>query len=80
MRADGIQTLCRIVRDYSAQLGRGIAPYDLRRTHSQLAYKAGCPIDQIQLALGRQSIQTTEIYLGTRQNLEQGPGDFIDLS
>jgi hypothetical protein len=43
---------------------RVIAPHDLRRTFAKLAYRGGSPIDQIQLSLGHDSIQTTEEYLG----------------
>jgi site-specific recombinase XerD len=56
-----------------------LAPHDLRRTFAQLARKSGCAIEQIQMSLGHASIQTTEHYLGTRQDLADAPGDRISL-
>jgi|GEM_PF-1547750 hypothetical protein len=57
----------------------GTGNASIRRTHSKLAHKAGCPIEEIQAALGRASIMVTERYLGLKQNLAKGPGDYIDL-
>lgn len=56
-----------------------VAPHDLRRTFAQLARKAGAGIEQIQLSLGHESVKTTEKYLGTRQDLQNAPSDFIKL-
>jgi len=58
---------------------RNATPHDLRRTFSKLARQGGAPLEQIQLALGHTSIQTTERYLGTAQDLTDGPGDHIAL-
>ncbi len=58
---------------------QGIAPHDLRRTFAKLAHKGGSPIDQIQLSLGHDSIQTTEKYLGVEQNLTDAPCDHLGL-
>jgi integrase len=53
-----------MVIGYAQELEKkGVAPRDLRRTFAKLAHKGGA-IDQIQLSLGRESIQTTEEYLG----------------
>src|SRR5262249_14638403 len=41
-----------------------IAAHDLRRTFAQLARKGGAAIEQIQFALGHESIKTTQTYLG----------------
>ncbi len=57
----------------------GIAPHDLRRTFAELAHKGGSPIDQIQLFLGHDSIQTTEKYLGVEQDLTDAPCDHLGL-
>jgi len=51
----------------------------LRRTFAKLAYKGGAGLDQIQLSLGHGSIQTTERYLGVRQDLTDAPCDHLGL-
>ena len=59
-----------LVADYARQTSLGkLAPHDLRRTCAKLCRKAGGDLEQIQLLLGHASIQTTERYLGTVQNL-----------
>jgi integrase len=58
---------------------QGIAPHDLRRTFAKLAHKGGSPIDQIQLSLGHDSIQTTEKYIGVEQDLTDAPCDHLGL-
>jgi len=59
------QAIREIVNSYALKLeNEGIAPHYLRRTFAKLAHKGGSPIDQIQLSLGHDSIQTTEKYLG----------------
>jgi integrase len=57
----------------------GLAPHDLRRSFAAMARKSGCAIEQIQLSLGHASIQTTERYLGVRQDLSDSPSDRIKL-
>ena len=37
-------------------------------------------MEQIQLLLGHASVQTTERYLGTKQDLVHAPNDGIELS
>jgi hypothetical protein len=44
------------------------------------ARSAGGELEQIQLLLGHASVQTTEKYLGTRQNLVRAPNDAIQLN
>jgi integrase len=56
-----------------------IAPHDLRRTCAKLCRVAGGDLEQIQLLLGHASVQTTERYLGTRQNLVDAPNDHLKL-
>lgn len=60
---------------YKAQLH----PHDLRRTFAKLAHKGGSSLDQIQLSLGHESIQTTEKYLGITQDLTSAPCDALGL-
>jgi len=57
----------------------GIAPHDLRRTCAKLCRAAGGELEQIQLLLGHASVQTTERYLGTKQDLAHAPNDAIKL-
>jgi len=57
----------------------GIAPHDLRRTCAKLCRSAGGELEQIQLLLGHASVQTTERYLGTKQDLVHAPNDGIKL-
>ncbi len=74
------QAIRDIVNSYAEKLeNRGIAPHDLRRTFAKLAHKGGSPIDQIQLSLGHDSIQTTEKYLGVEQDLTDAPCDHLGL-
>jgi hypothetical protein len=56
-----------------------IAPHDLRRTCAKLCHDRGGEIEQIQFLLGRASVQTTERYLGCKQNLGHPVNDLFDL-
>jgi site-specific recombinase XerD len=74
------QAIRDIVTGYAGKLeNKGIAPHDLRRTFAKLAHKGGSSIDQIQLSLGHDSIQTTEKYLGVEQDLTDAPCDHLGL-
>ena len=55
------------------------AIHDLRRTCAKLCRAAGGELEQIQLLLGHASVQTTERYLGTKQDLVHAPNDGIKL-
>ena len=61
-----------------AGLGR-ITPHDLRRAFAMLAHLGRAPLEQFQITLGHASIQTTERYLGLRQNLHDAPCDRLGL-
>jgi site-specific recombinase XerC len=58
---------------------RHIAPHDLRRTCAKLCHSNGCELEQIQFLLGHASVQTTERYLGCKQNLGHPVNDLFDL-
>jgi site-specific recombinase XerD len=74
------QAIWNIVVEYAAKLNHcGLAPHDLRRTFAKLTYKGGAALDQIQLSLGHESIQTTEDYLGVEQDLTDAPCDHLGL-
>ena len=63
----------------SSGSGVRITPHDLRRTFAKLAHQGRAPLEQIQISLGHASIQTTERYLGLRQNLHDAPCDRLGL-
>jgi integrase len=70
----------QLLQGYAVAAGvPGIAPHDLRRTCAKLRRAAGGELEQIQLLLGHASVQTTERYLGTKQDLVHAPNDGIKL-
>jgi integrase len=73
------QAILAMVGDYGHSLGLTIKPHDLRRTCAKLCRSAGGELEQIQLLLGHASIQTTERYLGVRQNLIEAPNDRLGI-
>lgn len=75
------QSIFETVKKYAAVVGISeIAPHDLRRTFAKLAHKGRAALEQIQLSLGHASIQTTERYLGVRQDLTDAPCDRLGLN
>ncbi len=69
-----------IVMKYARELGiEQLAPHDLRRTCAKLCRASGGELEQIQFLLGHASIQTTERYLGSRQNLTEAVNDRLGL-
>jgi len=73
-------TVWNIVRQYGASVGHSeLAPHDLRRTCAKLCRISGGDLEQIQFLLGHASVQTTERYLGTRQNLVKAVNDNLPL-
>jgi len=76
----GEKVVWQMLRLYATQVGvPGIAPHDCRRTCAKLCRAAGGELEQIQLLLGHASVQTTERYLGTKQDLVHAPNDGIKL-
>lgn len=73
------QAVLAVAVFYGEQLGLRLRPHDLRRTCAKLCRSGGGELEQIQLMLGHASIQTTERYLGTRQNLADAPNDRLGL-
>ena len=74
------QSIFETVKKYAADIGlKEIAPHDLRRTFAKLAHRGRAALEQIQLSLGHASIQTTERYLGVRQDLTDAPCDRLGL-
>jgi hypothetical protein len=75
-----IEHVWQMLRPYATAAGvPGIAPHDCRRTAAKLCRAAGGELEQIQLLLGHASVQTTERYLGTKQDLVHAPNDGIKL-
>ena len=67
-----------IVSRYAARAGfPNLAPHDLRRTCAKLCRASGGDLEQIQFLLGHASIQTTERYLGSRQDLVNAVNDHL---
>ena len=74
------KVIWQLLRPYSVAAGvPGIAPHDLRRSCAKMCRAAGGELEQIQLLLGHASVQTTERYLGTKQDLVNAPNDGIKL-
>ena len=74
------QGVWRVVEKYREQIGVPLlAPHDLRRTFAKLAHGGRAALEQIQLSLGHASIQTTERYLGIKQDLSDAPCDHLGL-
>jgi integrase len=77
-------TCCRVlavwqlIKPYAEAAGiPGIAPHHLRLTCAKFCRARADELEQIQMLLGHASAQTTERYLGTRQDLVQAPNDAI---
>ena len=81
--ATGIQdekVIWRLVMEYARQIGlERLAPHDLRRTCAKLCRKNGGELEQIAFLLGHSSIQTTERYLGSEQDIEIAVNDNLGL-
>ena len=80
---DGVTTdvVWYAVKRYAKQIGiNHLAPHDLRRTCARLCHEAGGELEQIQFLLGHASVQTTERYIGCRQNLREAVNDRFRIS
>jgi site-specific recombinase XerD len=76
----GEKVVWQLIKPYAEEAGvPGIAPHDLRRTCAKLCRAGGGELEQIQLLLGHASVQTTERYLRTKQDLVHAPNDAIKL-
>lgn len=74
------QSIFDVVKKYAEEAGiEHLSPHDLRRTFAKLAHKGHAALEQIQLSLGHASIQTTERYLGIRQDLTDAPCDRLGI-
>jgi len=78
-RAIGGQTVFETVREYGREVGIDVKPEDLRRACANLCRREGGDLKQIQLLLGHSSIQITEQYLDSGQDLRRPPNDAVAL-
>ncbi len=69
-----------VVQRSAAEIGiERFGAHDLRRTCAKLCRKAGGDLEQIKFLLGHSSIQTTERYLGSEQEIAVAVNDEIGL-
>jgi site-specific recombinase XerD len=74
------RVLWEVVRSAAVRAGiQKLAPHDLRRTCARLCHVAGGELDQLQVLLGHVSIQTTERYLGCKQQLRYAVNDRLGI-
>jgi integrase len=69
-----------VVEQSAKQIGiEHFGAHDLRRTCAKLCRKAGGDLEQIKFLLGHSSIQTTERYLGSEQEIAIAVNDNLGL-
>ena len=68
-----------IVAEYAAALGLELSPHDLHRTCAKLCRLSGGALEQIQFLLRHASVQTTERYLGEKQDLQVAVNDKVGV-
>ena len=74
------QAIWDIVHKAAKTIGvESFGPHDLRRTCAKLCRSQGGELEQIKFMLGHASIQTTERYLGSAQNLVHAVNDDLGL-
>jgi site-specific recombinase XerD len=74
------KVIWQLIHPYAEAAGvAGTAAHDSRGTCAKLCRAEGGELEQIQMLLGHASIQTTERYLGTKQDLVNAPNDAIKL-
>jgi integrase len=69
-----------VVEQSAKEIGiQRFGAHDLRRTCAKLCRKAGGDLEQIKFLLGHSSIQTTERYLGSEQEIAVAVNDNLGL-
>jgi integrase len=69
-----------VVEQSARQIGiEHFGAHDLRRTCAKLCRKSGGDLEQIKFLLGHSSIQTTERYLGSEQDIAVAVNDSLGL-
>jgi integrase len=75
-----VNVVWHVVNRYCRSIGlEHVAPHDLRRTCAKLCHSSGGELEQIQFLLGHVSVQTTERYLGCKQNLRHPVNDRFEI-
>ena len=80
---DGItqNVIWYVVKDCATRVDiKALAPHDLRRTCARLCHAAGGELEQIQFLLGHASVQTTERYIGCKQDLCRAVNDRLSFA
>ncbi len=81
-KGDGLSdwAVWSVVEQAAKEIGiERFGAHDLRRTCAKLCRKAGGDLEQIKFLLGHSSIQTTERYLGSEQDLQSAVNDHLGL-
>lgn len=81
-QGDGLSdwAIWSVVEQAAKQIGiERFGAHDLRRTCAKLCRKAGGDLEQIKFLLGHSSIQTTERYLGSEQEIAVAVNDNLGL-
>jgi integrase len=69
------------VKRCASQAGiANLAPHDLRRTCARLCHDCSGELEQIRFLLGHASVQTTERYIGSKQELQNAVNDRFGIS
>jgi integrase len=69
-----------VVKQSAKQIGiEHFGAHDLRRTCAKLCRKSGGDLEQIKFLLGHSSIQTTERYLGSEQDIAVAVNDSLGI-
>ncbi len=76
----GVWAIWSVVEQSAKEIGiEHFGAHDLRRTCAKLCRKNGGDLEQIKFLLGHSSIQTTERYLGSTQELQIAVNDNLGL-
>ena len=79
-RASATGAVWSFVEQSAKQIGiERFGAHDLRRTCAKLCRKSGGHLEQIKFLLGHSSIQTTERYLGSEQEIAIAVNDNLGL-
>ena len=82
VQGDGLSdwAVWSVVEQAAKEIGiERFGAHDLRRTCAKLCRKAGGDLEQIKFLLGHSSIQTTERYLGSEQEIAVAVNDSLGL-